>query len=137
MKFGTSVKFVKAQFVSEGGPVARILGPEDIANIYKRDIATRPEYDCEVEQFSAMYLDTRNNCKAAAVVTKGTLNASLVHAREVFRPAIACGAAAIAVCHNHPSGETSPSPEDLQVTRDLIAAGKILGIKVLDHVKHK
>ena len=67
-------------------------------------------------------------------VSQGLLNASLVHAREVFHAAIEKKAAAILVAHNHPSGSTSPSPEDLKITRDLVAAGKLLNIKLLDHV---
>jgi DNA repair protein RadC len=132
--FAETVKFVRVAFVSEGGPVAYAKSPEDIATIYKRDVASRPEYDPEVEQFTVILLDTRNTVKAAHIVSKGTLNSSIVHAREVFRTAIACNAAAVILAHNHPSGNTSPSPEDLKVTRDLIAAGKVIGIRVMDHV---
>jgi len=111
-----------------------IHGPEEIARAHRSIIEKRPEYDSEVEQFSAFFLNVRNEIKGAQIVTKGTLNASLVHAREVFRPAVAMASAAIVIAHNHPSGNHNPSPEDLKVTRDLIAAGKVLGIKVLDHV---
>ncbi len=128
------VQFVRPQFVSEGGATEPLHSPEDGARIYMRDIATRPEYDPEVEQFSILVMDTRNKIRAAAIISKGVLNASLVHAREVFRPAIACNAAAIILAHNHPSGDTAPSPEDLKITRELIQAGKILGIRVLDHL---
>jgi DNA repair protein RadC len=132
--FTDNVKFVRCQFVSEGGPVATLRTPEDAFNTHKRDVAQRPEYDSEVEQFIVLMLDTRNTIRAAHIVSKGTLNASLIHAREVFRSAIAANAAAVILMHNHPSGNVSPSPEDLKCTRDLIAAGKVIGIKVLDHV---
>ena len=132
--FSESIKFVRVSFVSEGGPVGTMHSPAEAAAIYARDIATRAEYDPEVEQFSVLMMDTRNNIKAAQIVSKGVLNASLVHAREVFRAAIACNAAAVILAHNHPSGDTSPSPEDLKITRELIQAGKVIGIKVLDHV---
>ena len=132
--FTEKVKFVRPMFVSEGGPTGTLHSPADGASIYARDIATRPEYDPEVEQFSVLMLDTRNNIKAATIVSKGLINQCLCHAREVFRAAIACNAAAVIVAHNHPSGDTSPSPEDLKVTRELVAAGKILNIKLLDHL---
>ena len=134
MKFGATVKFVRPQFVSEGGPVDKVMGPDEASRIYMRDIVSRPEYDKEVEQFSCLYLDVRNQCKAAAIISKGIANMSLVHAREVFRPAIACGASTVVLLHNHPTGDTSPSPADLKVTRDLVQSGKILDIKVMDHI---
>ncbi|MDA3872880.1 MAG: DNA repair protein RadC [Kiritimatiellae bacterium] len=107
-----------------------IHGPEDAARLLREQAR-----ELEHERFWVFPLDTRNKLKAQPVaVTQGLLNASLVHAREVFHVAIECKAAAILVAHNHPSGNTSPSPEDLKITRDLIAAGKLLNIKVLDHV---
>jgi DNA repair protein RadC len=107
-----------------------IHGPEDAARLLREQAR-----ELDHERFWVFPLNVRNELKGQPIaVTQGTLNASLVHAREVFYPAIECKAAAILVAHNHPSGNTSPSAEDLKVTRDLIASGKILGIKVLDHV---
>lgn len=107
-----------------------IHGPEDAARLLRE-----PARELEHERFWVFPLDARNRMKSQPVmVSQGLLNASLVHAREVFLPAIEHKAAAILVAHNHPSGTTSPSPEDLKITRDLVAAGKILNIKVLDHV---
>jgi len=112
----------------EKSPV--IHGPEDAARLLREQAR-----ELDHERFWVFPLNVRNELKGQPIsVTQGTLNASLVHAREVFAPAIECKAAAILVAHNHPSGNTSPSAEDLKVTRDLIAAGKILGIKLLDHV---
>jgi DNA repair protein RadC len=109
---------------------AAIHGPEDAARLLREQAR-----ELEHERFWVFPLDVRNRLKAHPVaVSQGLLNASLVHAREVFRVAIDHNAAAILVAHNHPSGMTSPSPEDLKVTRELIEAGKILSIKVLDHV---
>ena len=88
----------------------------------------------EREHFVALYLDARSRVKGACVVSIGTLSASLVHPREVFRPAIVAGAAAVIVAHNHPSGDVAPSAEDKDATRRLVRAGELLGVPVLDHV---
>ena len=68
------------------------------------------------------------------IISIGSLNASIVHPREVFQPAVALSAASVLLCHNHPSGDPTPSEEDLAITRRLVEAGRILGIDVLDHV---
>ncbi|MEK7496699.1 MAG: DNA repair protein RadC [Patescibacteria group bacterium] len=90
--------------------------------------------DSKKEHFMAFYLDTQNYLIERQIISIGTLNASLVHPREVFEPAIKHSAAAIIVAHNHPSGNTEPSPDDIEVTKRLVEAGKILGIDILDHV---
>jgi DNA repair protein RadC len=87
-----------------------------------------------VEQFGVVLLDTKHRVMRTTVVTVGTLDASIVHPREIFREATAGGAAAIVVFHNHPSGDPEPSKEDVALTRRLIAAGVLMGIDVLDHV---
>lgn len=92
-----------------------------------------PEGD-EREHFFVAGLDGRNRPKYASIVSIGTLNASLVHPREVFRAAIVAGCASILVGHNHPSGDPAPSSEDDALTRRLTEAGTLLGIPVLDHV---
>lgn len=88
----------------------------------------------EREHFIAVYLDARSKVKGVSVVSIGTLSASLVHPREVFRPAIVAGAAAVVVAHNHPSGDVSPSPEDKDATRRLQRAGELLGVPLLEHL---
>ncbi len=105
--------------------------PEDAARLLRE--AAR---ELDHERFWVFPLNTRNRLQTARplLITQGLLNSSLVHAREVFLPAITHKAAAVLLAHNHPSGDPSPSPEDLTITRDLVAAGKTLGIRVLDHV---
>lgn len=90
--------------------------------------------DLDREVFETLALDAKNRLLRRDRVSTGTLTGSLVHPREVFRPALAAGAAALVVVHNHPSGDPAPSREDREVTRRLVLAGEILGIKLLDHV---
>jgi len=86
------------------------------------------------EAFNVITVDAKNKVIARHLVSLGILDATLVHPREVFRPAILDGAAAIICVHNHPSGDPSPSAEDLKITRQLVEAGKVLDVKLLDHV---
>jgi DNA repair protein RadC len=88
----------------------------------------------EVEHFSVVLLNTRRKLIRVEQITQGTLDTLLVHPREVFKSAIAAGAAAVVLVHNHPSGDPTPSEADIKVTRDLIRAGQLLKIEVLDHV---
>jgi DNA repair protein RadC len=86
------------------------------------------------ENFVMLSLDTRNNLIKKSGISIGTLNASIVHPREVFKEAIQCSAASIIIAHNHPSGDVNPSDEDIEMTKRLKEAGKILGIEILDHI---
>lgn len=86
------------------------------------------------EEFVVVFLNTKNRVVGQEVVSEGSLNSSVVHAREVFAPAILQHAAAIIVAHNHPSGDPTPSREDREVTRMLAESGKVLGIPLLDHL---
>jgi len=86
------------------------------------------------ESFWALPLNTQHECVAPITITRGILNSSLVHPREVFRAMIAAGAASVVLCHNHPSGDPTPSPDDRIITEQLIVAGRLLDIPVLDHV---
>lgn len=86
------------------------------------------------ERFVVACLDTKHRIQSVVEISRGTLDASLVHPREVFRPAVAEGSAAVLLSHNHPSGDPTPSREDHQVTTRLTEAGTLLGINVLDHV---
>jgi DNA repair protein RadC len=88
----------------------------------------------ERERFLVLLLDGKHRLKRRELVSEGTLTTSLVHPREVFRPAVRESAAAVVVVHNHPSGDPEPSLEDVEVTRRLIEAGRLLGIPLLDHV---
>lgn len=86
------------------------------------------------EHFRSLVLDTKNQVLADELVSIGTLNSSLVHPREVFRPAILRSGAAVILGHNHPSGVPTPSAEDISLTKRLAESGKLLGIQVLDHL---
>jgi DNA repair protein RadC len=88
----------------------------------------------EVENFQVVLLNTRRKLIRVDDISQGTLDTILVHPREVFKPAIGANAAAIVLVHNHPSGDPTPSEADIKVTRDLIRAGQLLKIDVLDHV---
>ncbi|MBE0428610.1 MAG: DNA repair protein RadC [Thermoleophilia bacterium] len=86
------------------------------------------------EHFIVLYLNARNVVISEETISVGSLNANIVHPREVFRPAITGGAAAVILVHNHPSGDVAPSREDLSLTSRLAEAGRLLGIEVLDHL---
>ena len=88
----------------------------------------------DTECFAVLALDAKNGMRACELVTLGLVDATMVHAREVFRVALRHNAAAVVVAHNHPSGDTTPSAQDLRTTKNLIKAGHVLDIKVLDHV---
>ena len=103
--------------------------PEAVANLMREDTRLR-----NVETFQILLLNTRRRLIQVAKIADGTLDTILVHPREVFKPAIAANAAAIILLHNHPSGEATPSEADIKVTRDLIRAGQLLKIEVLDHI---
>ncbi len=104
----------------------------DAADVYERmRLQLR---DAPQEEFHVLLLDTQCQVLREARVATGTLDATLVAAREIFRPALLEGAASLILVHNHPSGEPSPSPEDRRLTRQMVAAGQMLGVKVLDHV---
>lgn len=109
-------------------PVQAVNAPADVARIMS---ALALE---EVEEFHVLCLNAQNAVNARALVTRGILNSSLVHPREVFRLAIANGAASIIVVHNHPSGNPAPSADDRAVTKELVDAGRIIDIPVYDHI---
>ena len=103
--------------------------PEAVARLLREQNRVK-----EVETFQLVLLNTRRRLIRVEQVSQGTLDTILVHPREVFKSAIAARAAAIVLAHNHPSGDPSPSEADIKVTRDLIRAGQLLKIEVLDHV---
>lgn len=86
------------------------------------------------EHFKVLLLDTKNRLLGIETVAVGTLNASLIHPREVFKPAIRRSAASVILAHNHPTGSPSPSPEDVEITRRFADSGRIVGIEILDHI---
>lgn len=108
--------------------------PEKAAEYWRSHVVSHPYFDADRECFVVLLLNIRNRVKGHHVVSIGTMDATVVHPREVFRTAVVGGAYAILLIHNHPSGETVPSREDIQLTRELVRAGLILKIEVLDHV---
>jgi DNA repair protein RadC len=113
------------------GPLERerIRGPRDVFERCAPGLR-----DVLQEEFRVLLLNTQHAVLRDVLVTRGTLDSSVVHPREVFRIAVAEGAAGVILVHNHPSGDPTPSAEDREVTRQLAGAGQVLGIGVLDHV---
>lgn len=108
--------------------------PQKAAEYWRRHIATLPSFNPEVETCVALHLNTRRRVRGHHLVATGTLDTLLVHSREVYRAAIVAASQAVVLMHNHPSGDPTPSEADVRVTRELIRAGQILKIELLDHV---
>lgn len=106
-----------------------INSPTDVANYYIERLM-----GLNVEIFRVILLSSSNTIIREVIISSGTLNASIVHPREVFRLAITESCASIILLHNHPSGNVEPSKEDIKITKQLVEAGKIIDIKVLDHI---
>jgi len=106
-----------------------IKNPQDIVKAIRSGIKDKAK-----EHFQLILLNIRNKIIGISTISIGTLNANLVHPREVFKDAISHSAASVILAHNHPSGNLEPSEDDLSITKRLIEAGKILGIEVLDHI---
>jgi DNA repair protein RadC len=106
-----------------------ITSPQNVVKALRARIRDKAK-----EHFMLIILNTRNKATLITNVSLGTLNASLVHPREVFRDAIRHSASSVVLGHNHPSGDPTPSEEDMKITKRLVEAGKIIGIEVLDHV---
>ncbi len=119
-----------AGFVQDHCPsrVTPIRGPEDVA------AACKGLKRANREVFAVLLLNARHEMMQRVTVSVGSLNASIVSPREVFKPAVLASAASIVLVHNHPSGDPEPSEEDLSITRRLVEVGELLGIAVLDHV---
>lgn len=115
--------------LASAGERPQVKSPADAAAILMPDMAL-----LEQEHLRLLILDTKNFVIASPTVYKGSLNSSIVRVGELFREAIKVNAAALIVAHNHPSGDPSPSPEDIRVTREIVQAGKLLDIEVLDHL---
>jgi DNA repair protein RadC len=108
--------------------------PDQAAEYWRLHVATNPYFNPECECLVVLLLNTRRRVKGHQLVTIGTIDTILVHPREVFRVAVISSAAAVILMHNHPSNDPTPSEADIKVTRDLIRAGQLLKIDVLDHV---
>lgn len=126
------INSVRIQLIKEGSSLyssAIIHGPESAEIIIRNYLET-----ADREYFIMLALNNKNKVICINTVSIGSLNASIVHPREVFKAAILSNASAIIVAHNHPSGDISPSKEDILTTKNLVKAGKIMGIPVLDHI---
>jgi DNA repair protein RadC len=108
--------------------------PKIVATIIRNIIQSYEEHERDKEHFYVVGLNNKNVIQYIDLVSIGTINEAIVHPREVFRYAITKAVSSILVAHNHPSGVTTPSKEDITTTKRLIDAGNILGITVLDHV---
>ena len=107
----------------------KIQSPKDVANLMMLEMGL-----LEREQVRVVLLDTKNQIQRIAEVYSGSLNAAAIRVNEIFTEAVRANSAALIVVHNHPSGDPAPSPEDVQVTEQIVAAGKLLQIDVLDHL---
>ena len=126
------INIVSIKMVKESSFLYRtrqILSPNDAYEMIKDQLQ-----DLDREQFIIACLNTKNEPTNITVVSVGSLNKAIVHPREVFKTAILSNAASIMAFHNHPSGDTTPSQQDLQLTNRLYEAGELLGIKLLDHL---
>lgn len=108
--------------------------PERIAQFWTEAIATHPVFDPDREVLFCFHLNTRRNLIGYHLIATGTLDTILAHPREIFRVPMVTAAAAVVLAHNHPSGDPTPSESDIKVTRDMIRAGQLLKIDLLDHV---
>ena len=111
-----------------------LQNPLETAIYLRQAIPGSIRYSQEVENLIVLSLSTRRFPIGVEVITQGTLASLLIEPREVFRGPVVIGAAAIILCHNHPSGDPAPSEADIKVTRDLIRAGQLMKIEVLDHI---
>ncbi|URJ36726.3 JAB domain-containing protein [Paenibacillus polymyxa] len=107
----------------------KVHKPDDTVQLFREFIG-----DCDRESFCILTLSTKNQPLALQQVSLGTLNSSILHPREVFKFSILSNAASIIACHNHPSGDPTPSSEDISMSRRLQKSGELLGIELLDHI---
>ncbi|OGV64613.1 MAG: hypothetical protein A3K19_29750 [Lentisphaerae bacterium RIFOXYB12_FULL_65_16] len=123
----TAVMEAYSKYVAEERP--RLVAPADVAALMRPLLAGKQQ-----EEFHVLLIDAKHGLIADELVTVGLVDRSQVHSREVFRQAICKSCSRIILAHNHPSSDPTPSAEDIACTRDLVAAGKIVGIEVMDHV---
>jgi DNA repair protein RadC len=124
-----AIEFGKRVYTINEYPLFKITSPKDVYDILKTEYLNKQK-----EIFIVIYLNTKNEVISKDIVSIGSLNSSIVHPREVFKDAIRKSSNSIILAHNHPSGNPTPSVEDINITKRLIQAGDILGIKVIDHV---
>lgn len=126
------IQILSLKLVREGSilyQTRRISSPKDAVGIGQQFLE-----DADREQVIVCCLDTKNQPLSISVVSMGILNSSLIHPREIFKTAILTNAASLILYHNHPSGETEPSKEDINITKRIKEAGVLMGIELIDHI---
>ena len=108
--------------------------PQCAADYWRLHIATTPQFNPDCECLAVLLLNTRKRVRGHHLVTIGLLDQALAHSREVFRAAIVAAAHSVVLMHNHPSGDSMPSDADIRITRELVRAGQLLRIEVVDHI---
>ena len=111
-----------------------IIEAEDAAVYWRAHVRMHPYYSPDVESLAVLILDARRRVRGHCLIAIGTVDSVTAHPREVFRAAVVMSAAAIIVVHNHPSGDPSPSEADIRSTRDMLRAGQLLHVQLLDHL---
>lgn len=134
MKAVFETRFAKIGEANQHYQTAKINGPQAATCWAANCLGGYFDERLDQEEFLIATIDTKLNVRRVVRITRGTLDASLVHPREVFRPAIADACSAVLLIHNHPSGDLTPSRQDREITDRLKKCGEILGIQVLDHV---
>ncbi|MHA3774854.1 JAB domain-containing protein [Verrucomicrobiota bacterium sgz303538] len=130
-RYSSQIRVVR---IGEPLPKVKLDTPEVVSNYYRQHIASGKEYDPDKEHLYVFGLDTKYQIKGVNLVSVGSLNESVAHPREIFRPLIALAAYAFILVHNHPSGDATPSEADRRLTARLHEAAKLLQIQMLDHV---
>lgn len=123
------VELGKRLAASVGESRAMIRSPQDAADLIMPELRDQSQ-----ERFKGIFLNTKGEVLKIVTITVGTLNESLISPRELFREALGCNGASVIVAHNHPSGDPTPSKEDITITKRLVQAGEYIGIEVLDHM---
>lgn len=126
------IDIVRIKLCKEGSILyepRRICSPDDAVSLCEKLLD-----NLDREQMIAISLDTKNQPTNVSVVSIGTLNSSMCHPREIFKVAVLSNANSIIISHNHPSGDTSPSNEDIRITERLVEVGKMMGIPIIDHI---
>ncbi|TVY11902.1 RadC family protein [Paenibacillus cremeus] len=129
LQLQASIELGKRMARSTLSDTVTIRSPQDVASLLSEELRY-----LQKEHFVCLFLNTKNHVVGQETLSMGSLNASIVHPREVFRAAIKRSSASIVCVHNHPSGDPTPSPEDISMTRRLVEAGDLIGIEVLDHI---
>lgn len=124
-----AIELGRRTLMRPAAPRPQLLTPRDIAELLLPQFGASP-----VEQVGVLLLDARHRLMRVRTISVGSLDTSVVHPREVFRPAITLGAAAVVLFHNHPSGDPTPTSEDIALTRRVRHAGDVIGIDVVDHI---